>query len=95
MVRTTDFPRSRGLTALLLGGRAEGLDLVLGAAAGSAQEIDSVLTGWLMCRVYPAVVEGLPPYDIDAPAAVRYWQCRILRDYYLIHRRAILDRMRP
>ena len=95
MVRTSDFPRSRGLTALLLAGRAEGLDLVLGAAAGSAEEIDSVLTGWLMCRVYPAVVEGLPPYDIDAPAAVRLWQCRILRDYYLIHRRAILDRMRP
>ena len=95
MVRTTDFPWSRGLTALLLAGKAEGLDLVLGAAAGSAEEIDSVLTGWMMCRVYPAVVEGLPPYDIDAPAAVRYWQCRILRDYYLIHRRAILDRMRP
>ena len=95
MMQKTDFPWSRGLTALLLAGRAEGFDLVLAGGAASAEEIDSYLTGRMMCRVYPAVAEGLPAYDIDAPARVRYWQCRILRDYYLIHRRAILDRMRP
>ena len=48
-----------------------------------------------MARVYSALAPDLPVVDVDAPLPVRHWQGRALRDYYLIRRRAILDRMSP
>ena len=49
------------------------------------------LLGRLLRRQAPE----LPPYDLAAPAGVRLWQRRIMRNYYYIHRRAILDKMKP
>ena len=60
-----------------------------------AEAIDSFLTGRGLAEVYGTVAPSLSAFDHDAPAHVRYFQCRILRDDYLIHRRAILDPMRP
>jgi len=90
-----NFPKRRALTALLLGGHPGGLDRVLAARQFDPAEADSYLTGRLMARVCAAVAPDLPPFDIDAQAWSRLWQCRILRDHYLIHRRAVPDRMRP
>jgi hypothetical protein len=47
-----------------------------------------------MARVLADLVTDLPHFDIDAPPHVRAFQCRVLRDYYLIHRGAVLDRMK-
>ena len=35
-----------------------------------------------------AGIKGMPAGDLEAPPAVKLWQCRIARDSYLIHRRA-------
>ena len=94
LARSDTFPKRRALTALVLAGEPAGFDLVLGSERLDAARIDSFLTGRLMGRVYAAVVAEMPGFDIDAPQHVRHWQCRIVRDFYLIHRRAILDRMR-
>jgi len=87
------FPKRRALTALLLAGRGEGLDLVLGRVRHDPEAADAALTGRLMARVYAAVVPDMPVVDVDAPAAVRHWQGRLARQHYLIHRREILDRI--
>ncbi len=88
------FPKRRALTALLLAGDPEGFDRVLAAVEFDPAEADSYLTGRLMARVYAAVAPELPPFYLAGPAAVRYWQCRVLRDYYLIHRSSLLNRQR-
>ena len=94
LVRSDAFPKRRALTALLLAGEPAGFDLVFGAERLDAARIDSFLTGRLMARVYAAVAADLPGFDMDAPRRVRHWQCQILRDFYLIHRPAILAKMR-
>ena len=95
LVQRTDFPKGRALTALALAGRDEGFDMVFAWPAASGEWIDSIMTGWMMGRVYAGLAADLPVHDLDAPAGVRNWQCTILRHYYLIHRRNILDRMKP
>jgi len=89
------FPKRRALTALVLSGHPAGLDLVFAGSQYNPVTIDGYLTGRLMARVYAATVPGWPGFDVDAPVAVRHWQCRIVRDFYLIHRRGIGERMRP
>jgi len=94
LARSGFFPKRRALAALVLAGEAAGLDLVLAGARFEARQIDSFLTGRLMARVYAAVAAELPAFDLEAPPRARHWQCRLLRDFYLIHRVSILDRMR-
>jgi len=94
LVESTAFPARRGLTALVLAGEAAGFDHVLAGDSFDPARMDSFLTGRLMARVYASVVPDMPAFDVEAPAAVRAWECRLLRDHYLIHRRAILGRMR-
>lgn len=94
LARSDTFPKRRALTALLLAGEPAGLDLLLGGERLDAGRIDSFLSGRLMARVCAAVAPELPAFDMDAPPDVRRWQCRILRDFYLIHRRSILAKMR-
>jgi len=89
------FPKRRALAALALAGHPAGLDLVLADSLCSPAKIDGYLTGRLMAPVYAATVPGWPGFDTDAPVAVRHWQCRVVRDFYLIGRREILERMRP
>ena len=95
LVQRSDFPAGRALTALILAGKSEGLDMILGRPSVGPEEIAELLTGWMLARVLSEEIPELPTYYLTAPAGVRYWQCRIMRDYYLIHRRAILDRMKP
>ena len=110
LLRGTDFPPSRSLTALVLAGRPEAMDYIFKVDIGEAG-ILSDLAGWQRKRVLAAEqmfaadallgrllrrqAPELPPYDLAAPAGVRLWQRRIMRNYYYIHRRAILDRMKP
>jgi len=88
------FPKRRALVALLLGGDPEGFDRVLAGRDFDPAEADSYLTGRLMARVYAAVAPELPAFYVEAPAAVRHWQCQVLRDYYLIHRSSLAERLR-
>ncbi len=94
LARSDAFPKRRALTALVLAGEPEGLDMVFAAEPFDPGRMDAYLTGRLMAQVYSAVAPELPEVDVDASQAVRFWQCRIARDFYLIHRRAVLDRMR-
>ncbi len=94
LARSGFFPKRRALAALMLAGEAAGLDVVLAAARFDPETMDSFLTGRLMARVYAAVAAELPAFDVAAPPRARHWQCRLLRDFYLIHRVSILDRMR-
>jgi len=95
LARSDRFGRRRALTALVLAGEPAGWDMVLGGEEFDPVGIDLHLTGLLMARVYGSVEPALPAFDVDAGRDVRHWQCRILRDFYLIHRRGILDRMDP
>ncbi|MHC4716224.1 MAG: hypothetical protein ACYS5V_04585, partial [Planctomycetota bacterium] len=87
---TDTFPKRRALTALMLRRNAAGFDRVLAGKRPEPDAIDSFLSGRLMARVYRALAPELTAVDVDAPASVRYWQCGLLRDDYLIHRSSIL-----
>ena len=93
LVGAQNFPKRRALTALAIAGAAPGFDRVFAAAQFDPNAMDGVLTGRLMAEVYAAMIADLPDYHVDAPAEVRAWQCRILREHYLIHRAALLSRM--
>lgn len=93
LTESESFGRRRILTALALAGAPTGFDHVFAGGKFNPGRIDSYLTGLLMCRVYSAVAEEMPAFDLDADGHIRYWQCRIWRDYYLIHRRSILGRI--
>ena len=69
--------------------------MLFAAGQGHPARIDRLLSGWMLWRVYSRVLPELPDYDLAAPAHVRNWQCRILRDYWLIHRRGLMGRMKP
>ncbi len=95
MLRTGQaISRRRVLTALALTGCEEGFDHVLARARFHPSMVDGYLAGRLMMRMYAALAPRMPALDIDAPAAVRYWQARICREYYLTHRRTILEGLR-
>jgi len=83
------FPKRRALTALMMAGDPTGLDRMLAEKLPDPERIDSYLSGRLMARVVRALAPTLTGVDLDAPVAVRYWQCRLLRDDYLIHRQSL------
>ena len=89
------FGQRRVLTALALAGAATGFDRVFAGAKFNPARIDSYLAGRLMSRVYSSVVPEMPAFDPDATPETRHWQCRIQRDYYLIHRKKILGKIQP
>ncbi|MCD4699023.1 MAG: hypothetical protein K8R91_00410 [Phycisphaerae bacterium] len=93
LTESESFGRRRVLTALALAGAPTGFDRVFAGGKFNPDRIDSYLTGLLMCRVYSVVAEEMPAFDLDAAPHIRYWQCRIWRDYYLIHRRSILGKI--
>jgi len=80
------FPKRRALTALMLRRKPLGLDRMLADRLPDPEQIDSYMSGRLMARVVRALYPQLTAVDLDAGALVRYWQCRLLRDDYLIHR---------
>ena len=83
------FPKRRALTALMLRGHPAGLDRMLADKLPDPERIDSYLSGRLIARVVRALRPDLAGVDLDAPVSVRYWQCRLLRDDYLIHRSSL------
>ncbi len=89
------FGQRRVLTALALAGASTGFDRVFAGAKFNPARIDSYLAGRLMSRVYSSVVPEMPAFDPDATPETRHWQCRIQRDYYLIHRKKILGKIQP
>lgn len=93
LTESESFGRRRSLTALAMAGIPTGLDLVFAGGKFDPDRTDSYLTGLLMCRVYSAIVPEMPAFDLDAAPHIRYWQCRIWRDFYLIHRRNILGKI--
>lgn len=95
LLEDEQFPRDRAVTALILSAEpTAGLDHILGKAGFDFAWIDAALAGRLMARVVEQVAPSLPPYDIDAPAAARAFQGRILRDAYLIQRDRITEELK-
>ncbi len=95
LTKSGEFGQRRVLTALAMAGAPTGFDRVFAGAKFNPAGIDSYLAGWLMSRMYSSIVPEMPVFDLDATPETRYWQCRIQRDYYLIHRRKILDKIQP
>ncbi|MCD6377776.1 MAG: hypothetical protein J7L99_02865, partial [Planctomycetes bacterium] len=91
--QSSAFPKFRAVWALITVGEPMGFDYVLGRANFNPDEMDTYLGRSLLYRIYSKAIPQLPEYDIQAPKVVRYWQCRLCRDYYLIHRAEIISRI--
>jgi hypothetical protein len=86
LAHSADFPNDRALLALALAGEELGFEQVLGGPEFEPGKMDYFLAGRLLARVYRSLRPELPAFDIEAPTAVRLWQCRILHDHYIIHK---------
>jgi hypothetical protein len=87
------FPRNRALIALLLSGNPAGMDLLLGGTRFDPSMMDSLLTGRLLAQVYARLAPELDEYDIEESNVAKIWQCRLMRDVYLLNRQELLRRL--
>ena len=84
--------RNRVLMALIVARQPAGFDSLLGRLTFDGPMLEYYLAGQLVARYYAAAMPDLPRLDLEAPYRLRLWQCRMIRDYYLIHRREVVVR---
>jgi len=93
LLQSRGFPKFRAIWALVAAGEPMGFDMVFAETRFRPSEIDFYLGRSLVYMLYSKVIPQMPVYDVQAPLVVRYWQCRLCRDYYLIHRATIISRI--